>query len=201
MPPKPLAVAGAARLRCKVMLLGDQGVGKTSLAQVFAGGQLKFRRDYTLTRGVDLVRKVVQVPDSPIEVELFLLDSGGGDIWGELLSPHYATADAFAFVYDITDPDSVTSLARWYKQVLEKRGEEAITGVVIANKRDLGSEHTAPSVSAGQAFSKNHGLEFFEATAPKGDVEAPLDFLAELFANAYEDRRQTLLRAANSHAD
>ncbi|CEL94148.1 unnamed protein product [Vitrella brassicaformis CCMP3155] len=184
----------ALRLRCKVLLIGDPAVGKTAISQTFSHGLHHFRKDYAMTTGVDVYMKPIKIPEQPVCVELFVLDAGGDDYTQELLKPHYATANAFVFVYDVTSLDSFHHLRSWYERVQAARENAAVVGVVLANKSDYDtSGHNMVKPHMGQEFAKARGLEFFDTSALRGEVEVPLCFLAEVFASSYEERRLALL--------
>merc|ERR1719311_634335 len=59
-------------LRCKIVLLGDTTVGKTSIARVFEGGMLNFPKNYNMTMGPEFLLKKVTIPETNVVVELYL---------------------------------------------------------------------------------------------------------------------------------
>merc|ERR1719384_2261926 len=120
-------------LRCKIVLLGDSASGKTSLAQVFQGGAASFPKNYSMTIGVDLMVKRVNIPDTNAVVEMYIVDCGGFAICQDLLRPHWENANAVMLVYDVSNPESFDSLATWYEELKQTRGASAITGVVVAS--------------------------------------------------------------------
>merc|ERR1719161_413972 len=179
-------------LRCKIVLLGDTTVGKTSIAHVFHGGVQNFPKNYNMTVGIDFNVKRVQIPDTNVTVEMYIVDCGGFSICQDLLKPHWENANAIMLVYDVSSPDTFKNLATWYEKIQQSLMESAITGVVIANKTDLMERSNSVPPEMGQEFSKGHGLEFFEACATKGVVDAPFHFLAEVFYPKYDDRCKEL---------
>merc|ERR1719159_2211754 len=130
-------------LRCKIVLLGDSTVGKTSIASVFHGGTQNFPKNYNMTVGIDFNVKRVQIPDTVtgnstnVTVEMYIVDCGGFSICQDLLKPHWENANAVMLVYDVSNAESFDNLASWYEQIKQARMESAITGVVIASKTDL----------------------------------------------------------------
>eukprot|EP00746_Dinoflagellata_sp_MGD_P099851 gnl/MRDRNA2_/MRDRNA2_40617_c0_seq1.p1 gnl/MRDRNA2_/MRDRNA2_40617_c0~~gnl/MRDRNA2_/MRDRNA2_40617_c0_seq1.p1 ORF type:complete len:217 (-),score=49.53 gnl/MRDRNA2_/MRDRNA2_40617_c0_seq1:77-727(-) len=186
-------------LRCKIVLLGDSTVGKTSIASVFHGGVQNFPKNYNMTVGIDFNVKRVQIPDTNVTVEMYIVDCGGFSICQDLLKPHWENANAIMLVYDVSSPDSFKNLASWYEKIQQSRMESAITGVVIANKTDLMDRPGSVPPEMGQEFSKGHGLEFFEACATKGVVDAPFHFLAEVFYQKYDDRCKELAELSGLH--
>jgi len=181
-------------LRCRLVLVGDTTVGKTSIAQVFKGSSTAFPKNYTMTIGIDLSVKKVTIPDSNTVVEMYTVDCGGfSAVCEDLLKPHWEAANAVMLVYDASSPETFENLSTWYDRITQSRTHGAITGVVIANKTDLADERPGSVEQAmGQEFAKNHGLEFFETCAANGQVEEPFQFLAQVFASKYAERKEQL---------
>merc|ERR550537_2065588 len=149
-------------LRCKIVLLGDSTVGKTSIAQVFQGGVQNFPKNYSMTVGIDFMVKKVSIPDTNVIVEMYIVDCGGFSICQDLLKPHWENCNAVMLVYDVSAPESFGNLTSWYKQLKHSRQDSAISGVVIASKTDLAERPGSVPMQTGQQFSSEKGLEFFE---------------------------------------
>eukprot|EP00397_Hematodinium_sp_SG-2012_P061969 GEMP01082902.1.p1 GENE.GEMP01082902.1~~GEMP01082902.1.p1 ORF type:complete len:214 (+),score=30.31 GEMP01082902.1:76-717(+) len=179
---------GLLILRCKICVVGEPTVGKTSLCSTFQGGVQKFPKNYVMTSGSELMIKSVRIPDTNAMVEMLLIDCGGFAPQGSnscaLLKPHWINANAIMLVYAVDNPQSFQELTKWFDFVQESRSDSVVTGVVIANKTDLGQNGQAD----GPEFARSHGLEFFESSALKGDVDAPFHFLAEVFYQKYQAR-------------
>lgn len=179
-------------LRCKIVLLGDSTVGKTSIAQVFQGGVQNFPKNYSMTVGIDFMVKKVSIPDTNVVVEMYIVDCGGFSVSQDLLKPHWENCNAVMLVYDVSNPESFGNLTSWYEQIKASRADSAITGVVIASKTDLADRPGAVTDQMGESFSQEKGLQFFEACATQGKVDAPFHFLAEVFYQKYTDRKAEL---------
>ena len=87
------------RLRCKVLLLGETTVGKTSICQTFCSNGTEFPKNYLMTVCCDLQVKVVQIPDTSVSVELFIYDCSGQDIFRDQLAQVLEGACAVVYVY------------------------------------------------------------------------------------------------------
>lgn len=183
-------------LRCKIVLLGDSTVGKTSIAHVFKEGGVQNvlkKETYNMTIGIDFLTRKVIIPDTNVVVEMYIVDCGGFTICQDLLKPHWENANAVMLVYDVSIPESFISLANWYEQVKGARMDgSVITGVVVANKTDLAGRPGSVTPEEGRKFSSERGLEWFEACATKGFVDAPFHFLAQHYYQKYSDRKGEL---------
>ena len=63
--------------RGKCIICGDSTVGKSALTQVFCSDGTQYPKSYSMTTGVDMSVKNVNIPESPDVVEMFLYDSAG----------------------------------------------------------------------------------------------------------------------------
>jgi transport family protein 27 len=98
------------RLRCKVLILGESTVGKTSICQTFCSNGTEFPKNYLMTICCDLQVKVVQIPDSSVSVELFIYDCSGQDIFREQVAQVLDGTCAVVYVYHPAPPANETQL-------------------------------------------------------------------------------------------
>jgi len=90
-----IVVRGPSRSRRPARLLvtraplaaqaGDPAVGKTALVQMFSSSGAKFPKTYQMTCGVEFCSKQVPIPDTDVSVELHIFDTGGQDLFTEML--------------------------------------------------------------------------------------------------------------------
>ena len=149
------------RMRCKVLLLGETTVGKTSICQTFCSNGTEFPKNYLMTICCDLQVKVVQIPDTSVSVELFIYDCSGQDIFREQLAqildgtcaviyvyrpppaypPCYFPPNHLPFCrrrYDVTRRDTFEQLFQWARLVDDARkGLKPLKSTVVANKLDV----------------------------------------------------------------
>jgi small GTP-binding protein len=129
----------------KIVLLGDSGVGKTSLMNRYSTG--KFTGQYKATIGADFLAKdnvIVETYTRQL-VTLQIWDTAGQERFQSLGMGFYRGADACLLVYDVTDPHSLDNLDHWRKEFLEQVGSGAgslgdastqFPFVVLGNKID-----------------------------------------------------------------
>jgi GTPase SAR1 family protein len=83
-------------LRRKIVVIGDPAVGKSALVHMFASSGTRFPKQYNMTCGVELAHKITLVSppaaESEANVELYMFDSGGQDIFDEMLPPFWEGA-------------------------------------------------------------------------------------------------------------
>ncbi|KAL4443821.1 hypothetical protein ABPG75_011558 [Micractinium tetrahymenae] len=148
----------------KILLVGDSGVGKSSLLLRFATGGFE---ELTPTIGVDFKAKVVDIDGR--RVKLTIWDTAGQERFRTLTSSYYRGAQGIILVYDVTRAETFDSLADiWLREVdMYNTVEEGIK-MVVANKTDLGEQREV-STEQGVAFARAHGCLFVETSA-KGNV-------------------------------
>ena len=147
----------------KVIILGDSGVGKTSLMNRYVNK--KFSTQYKATIGADFVTKDVVVDDKLVTMQIW--DTAGQERFQSLGVAFYRGADCCVLVYDVTAPTTFKSLDSWRDEFLiqaSPRDPENFPFIVIGNKVD--QENRAVSSKRAQAWcqSKNN-IPYFETSA------------------------------------
>jgi Gtp-binding protein of the ras superfamily involved in termination of M-phase len=94
-------------------MVGDAGVGKTSLMVRFVTGS--FSEDYIETLGVSFLSKRVKLPQA--EVTMSIWDLAGAREHQAMLPTACAEAVVVLYMFDLNDPRSLRSVRDWYKQV------------------------------------------------------------------------------------
>eukprot|EP00993_Chasmostoma_nieuportense_P004490 NODE_5155_length_692_cov_26.304425_g4992_i0.p1 GENE.NODE_5155_length_692_cov_26.304425_g4992_i0~~NODE_5155_length_692_cov_26.304425_g4992_i0.p1 ORF type:complete len:220 (-),score=52.34 NODE_5155_length_692_cov_26.304425_g4992_i0:33-647(-) len=116
----------------KVVLLGNAGVGKSSLISQFVNHVFSFECKSTI--GVDFKHTRVEVEEQPIDLQIW--DTAGGERFQSLSGMFYRGADVCVLVYDVTSPESVEHLAAWATEFSLHAGPGRAYAVV-GNKCDL----------------------------------------------------------------
>lgn len=174
-----VAALSGLKLRSKVTVLGDAGVGKSALTQMFQSNGQKFPKNYLMTIGVDFVMKPVAIPDTQASVELYLFDTAGQDLFAEMAPHYWENTSSVILVYDVTRPESLQHCADWLERLGRVVPTDALlAGVLVANKTDL-NERAEVSREAGEEFARRHDFAFFECSALEhAGVEAPFAHIA-----------------------
>ncbi|XP_013776906.1 intraflagellar transport protein 27 homolog [Limulus polyphemus] len=104
-------------LRSKCLVVGDSAVGKTALIQVFNSDNTFYPKNYTMTCGVDLVVKTVNVPDTNDVVELYFYDSSGKETYLDMMQKLWHNPSMWALVFDVTNEDSFNNMSSWLQKL------------------------------------------------------------------------------------
>lgn len=150
------------KLAFKVCILGDPGVGKTSLIIRFI--ENKFKENYIPTLGVDFLTKKLQVGKDKVPTTLTIWDIGGQ--WKERLHLYLQGSDGAIIIYDITRKTTFNSVSDWLNYVLEYSGE--IPFLIVGNKLDLAAQRKVTLEEAISLAETINNAEILEASAKTG---------------------------------
>ncbi|MBQ0734902.1 Rab family GTPase [Aquimarina celericrescens] len=127
------------KLSKKVVLLGHFGVGKTSLFRRFIDNE--FSEEYKVTLGVQIKKKVIQLPDGR-ELSMIIWDTEGHSNTVEDTRKSYLLGShAFIYVFDLTREDTYKNLNSDLDYL--KNNYNKVVTKVIGNKLDLVNENEA----------------------------------------------------------
>lgn len=115
----------------KVLLVGNFGVGKTSLIRRFVLNQ--FSEDYISTIGVRVSSKVVQYENQ--EIKLLIWDVAGTSGDDKIPKAYFLGASAAMFVFDLSREETYLPLADHIASIKNLSGLKDVT--IVGNKKDL----------------------------------------------------------------
>lgn len=141
----------------KILLVGNGGVGKTSILNLLLGDRLAEPNDDTW----DL--KNMTVPYRGGSRQVILTDTAGQERFRELTSISYKCVDVVYLVYSIDDRDSFKDINHWIEQVNIYLPGNTVPRILVASKIDL--ENRVISTQEGEDFAKSHGMTYLETSA------------------------------------
>lgn len=161
-------------LSFKILLIGDSGVGKSSLLVSFISSSVD---DLSPTIGVDFKIKLLTVAGKRLKLTIW--DTAGQERFRTLTSSYYRGAQGIILVYDVTRRDTFTNLSDvWAKEVDLYSTNQDCVKMLVGNKVDRDSER-AVSREEGIALAKEHGCLFLECSAKtRENVEQCFEQLA-----------------------
>ena len=119
----------------KVVLLGESGVGKTSIITQFISK--KFNQRCPTSVSAQFISKIMKFPEYSKNLKFDIWDTVGQEKYRSLTKIFYKDADIIIFVYDITTEFSFKAIKDyWYKETKEHTDIEPILALA-ANKIDL----------------------------------------------------------------
>nr|XP_010304822.1 PREDICTED: ras-related protein Rab-7a isoform X1 [Balearica regulorum gibbericeps] len=175
----------------KVIILGDSGVGKTSLMNQYVNK--KFSNQYKATIGADFLTKEVMVDDRLVTMQIW--DTAGQERFQSLGVAFYRGADCCVLVFDVTAPNTFKTLDSWRDEFLiqaSPRDPENFPFVVLGNKIDLENRQVTTKRAQAWCYSKNN-IPYFETSAKEAiNVEQAFQTIAR---NALKQVRRGLVGA------
>ena len=124
-------------IRCKTIIVGDSGVGKTSIISRYLK---KYNEKEKSTIGASFTNKLETIDGKVILFEIW--DTAGQERYRSINNIFYQDAYICLLVYDITKKESFDNIKEyWYKSVLEESNEKTIFHIV-GNKIDLLKDET-----------------------------------------------------------
>jgi len=158
-------MAHRKKVLLKVIILGDSGVGKTSLMNKFVND--KFSKQYKATIGADFLTKEILIDDKLVTMQIW--DTAGQERFQSLGVAFYRGADSCILVYDITDQKSFDSLDLWMDEFIAQaapRNPKEFPFVVLGNKSDLAKTKRQVADAKARSWCKNkNDIPFFETSA------------------------------------
>lgn len=147
-------------LSFKILLIGDSGVGKSSLLVSFISNAVD---DLAPTIGVDFKIKTLTVGGKRLKLTIW--DTAGQERFRTLTSSYYRGAQGIILVYDVTRRESFTNLSDvWAKEVELYSNNQDCVKMLVGNKVDKESER-AVTREEGIALAKELGSLFLECSA------------------------------------
>jgi small GTP-binding protein len=174
--------------KAKICLVGQEGVGKSSLARRFVYNEFSDR--YQPTIGANIARKnvTVELPSRPVDTILTLWDIMGESSFLQLLKDAYfAEVQGVLAVGDLTRPETVRALSEWVDAAFSVSGPVPV--VLLGNKADLpeaqGTREALAEIGASLSVKPRH------TSAKTGDgVGEAFASLAEAIVRAADAARQ-----------
>eukprot|EP00440_Ansanella_granifera_P071791 gb/GFBE01077908.1/.p1 GENE.gb/GFBE01077908.1/~~gb/GFBE01077908.1/.p1 ORF type:complete len:212 (+),score=60.73 gb/GFBE01077908.1/:1-636(+) len=145
----------------KLLLIGDSGVGKSSLLIKFADD--KFVPHMPQTIGMDFKVKMLELGGRRVKLQIW--DTAGQERFHTITQQYYRNAMGVILVYDATSEESFANIRRWAAQIAA-HGGEGTDRLLVGNKADR--EEVAVDPERGKALAAEYGIPFFETSAKSG---------------------------------
>ena len=174
----------------KVVLLGDGGVGKSSLLTRYVSGRFSDASFHTI--GVEFVTHDVRAAGRDVTLQIW--DTAGQERFRSLRTPFYRGADCCMLTFALDDGESFARLSTWRDEFVRHADVARAARfpfIVLGNKSDVAAR--AVDGADVRAWCCGAGMPYYETSARDGsNVEAA--FLAAairvIAADDDDDRRR-----------
>ncbi|KAF3326423.1 ras-related protein RABH1e [Carex littledalei] len=146
----------------KLVFLGDQAVGKSSIITRFMYD--KFDSSYQPTIGIDFLSKTMYLEDRTVRLQLW--DTAGQERFRSLIPSYIRDCSVAIIVYDISNQQSFMNIQKWVEEV-NSQGRRDIVIALVGSKNDLVDKRQV-SLEEGEAKAKEFGAIFVETSAKSG---------------------------------
>uniref|UniRef100_A0A914GQX4 Uncharacterized protein n=1 Tax=Globodera rostochiensis TaxID=31243 RepID=A0A914GQX4_GLORO len=185
-------------LGSKVVVLGNMGVGKTSILLRHDGQGFTSQMSSTLGASYICSRSKA---DNGREFELQIWDTAGQERFRSMVPLYMRNSSAAMLVFDITNRQSFRDLESWIKEVerIDETGHVFL--FVVANKCDL-NEMRMVSEEEGRQFAEKQNAHYCETSALSGKgIETVMSAIAECILQEEQRLLKQSLELGNSVFD
>ena len=167
----------------KISVLGDTGVGKTSIINAFLNKD--FKNDTISNIGSEKISKKMTMNDGN-EMKILIWDTAGQERFRSIATSTIKNSQGIVLVFDLTQKESFKNLGKWLEDINNNGGE---TKILFGNKFDL-LEKVEVSEKEAKEFAFENKMNYF-STSAKENINIEEGF-KEICQKAYENNKETI---------
>uniref|UniRef100_A0A8D8I8N6 Ras-related protein Rab-35 n=1 Tax=Culex pipiens TaxID=7175 RepID=A0A8D8I8N6_CULPI len=154
----------------KLLIIGDSGVGKSSLLIRFSDNT--FSGSYITTIGVDFKIRTVVINGERVKLQIW--DTAGQERFRTITNTYYRGTHGVIVVYDVTNGESFANVKRWLQEI--ESNCDVVNKVLVGNKNDDPNRKVVITEDSDR-FAKQMDIQLFETSA-KDNLNVEEMFLA-----------------------
>lgn len=175
----------------KVVLLGESGVGKTSILNRYISNI--FVENQPQTVGATFQKKVVEHEGQ--KVSLSIWDTAGQEVYRNLTPMYYRDAQMALIVFSVNDKISFDAVKEWANQV--KSSSPEVIMLICGNKNDISDR--AVSYDDGLKIAEDLELPYIETSAENGNgIDNAFELLVDKYLNKTSLHAKNQLKRVNT---
>mmetsp|Transcript_42709 Transcript_42709/g.58062 ORF Transcript_42709/g.58062 Transcript_42709/m.58062 type:complete len:203 (+) Transcript_42709:29-637(+) len=173
-------------LQIKLMMIGDQAVGKTAMLVRYTEDD--FKESVLPTIGIDFKVKTVQIEGKRVKLQIW--DTAGQERFRTITQAYYRGAMGILLIYDVTNSKTLQNVRNWVRNI-EGNAPQTVNKILVGNKCDMESERQVPRAD-GEKLASEYGIKFYETSARSNTnvseafLTLATDVVARLVANGGE---------------
>ena len=150
----------------KVVLVGESGVGKTSIIAQFTSNT--FDPDCVTSLSAQYISKTMEFPNVQKAIKFDIWDTAGQEKYRAIAKIFYKDAKVIVLCYDITDQKSFDAIKNYWHNTIKTTGDPDAILALVANKNDLYNK-AAIKDEEGAEYARSIGA-IFQSTSAKSDT-------------------------------
>ncbi|KAF1762029.1 hypothetical protein GCK72_010290 [Caenorhabditis remanei] len=151
----------------KLLIIGDSGVGKSSLLLRFADNT--FSENYITTIGVDFKIRTMDINGQRVKLQIW--DTAGQERFRTITSTYYRGTHGVVVVYDVTNGESFGNVKRWLQEI--ENNCDSVQKVLVGNKCEE-SDRRVVLESDARNYAQSMNIAFFETSAKEDKNVEPM---------------------------
>ena len=180
---KKSALAEEYDLMFKILLLGDSGVGKSSLLLRYTKNE--FISDMRSTIGVEFALKYITIDNYQLKIQIW--DTAGMERYRSITNAYYKGAKGVIVLYDICRKKSFENVDKWIDDFKSKADDDAVI-ILIGNKSDLDDKREV-SKEEGESKAQMNKFAFMETSAKdNNNVQKAFETLFSEIVKIYKNK-------------
>lgn len=181
----------------KILLLGDSGVGKSSLITRFVDDQFLEAHNYSI--GLDFKIKTVDVEGKRVRLQVW--DTAGQERFRTITSSYYRGSRGIVVVFGMDDQPSFEHIKDWLEEIFRYLSHEEVKVFIVGNKADLTNRKVDARIAKN--FAESYKLSFYETSAKTSENvdKIFLDITKEILARRDIGGRPSVLLERSQSVD
>ncbi|MHA1792044.1 MAG: Rab family GTPase [Promethearchaeota archaeon] len=164
----------------KICVVGDQGVGKTSLLLKYSKNT--FYDNYKPTLGADFIIKEENIKDTDDKFQLYIWDIAGNPTFSILRTYYMHGANGAFICFDLNNPESFSNVDKWLNDVYRIRPER-IPVILVGTKCDKPALVNQKDIDI---YCKDHGLPYLKTSSKDGtNIKELFQLIIKLILEKY----------------
>ena len=153
-------------ITCKVVLVGESGVGKTSIINRYLNNT--YNENQKSTFAPKFKNKVLDYPEYNKSISFDIWDTAGQEAYRSITKNFYVNAAIGVMVYDIRNRESFENIKKYWSQQLKDSGVQNIVLAIAGNKCDIFNEEEV-SENEAREYAESIGA-VFQLTSCKENI-------------------------------
>jgi small GTP-binding protein len=158
----------------KILLIGDYGVGKSSILRKYIYGN--FDNSYCATIGVDFTFREIILNEKKVKIQLW--DTAGQERFRSITKSFYKGKTTYILVFDLSDYDSFCNLPYWISDINKYSDNDNNIFFLIGTKNDL--DRVVPKNEIEKFLQEYNIKDYFTISSKTDDS---IDIVFEKIAN------------------